>query len=195
MNLLAILRDNRAEALGILRDCGHADVPNRLHLSPRTKALHRRRPAETHTWTRTTGLTNMSATETQGASATADPPGDGQEGPRAAAEAGRADARAARTDRAVHAAGAVAVEADQAEVAEHRDDFDAAARLALVEAAQAFNPRRGVKFPTFARFRILGAIRDLERYLVQQGLSPPAPQHRAGLPLRPGRGRGAGCSC
>jgi hypothetical protein len=30
VNLLSILRDNRAEALGILRDCGHADVPAAL---------------------------------------------------------------------------------------------------------------------------------------------------------------------
>ncbi len=30
VNLLAILRDNRAEALGILRACGHDDIPEAL---------------------------------------------------------------------------------------------------------------------------------------------------------------------
>lgn len=48
---------------------------------------------------------------------------------------------------------------------QHRDELDSAALLALVEAAQAYNPRRGVKFATFARPRILGALYDIQRYL------------------------------
>jgi RNA polymerase sigma factor (sigma-70 family) len=47
-----------------------------------------------------------------------------------------------------------------------RDDLDSAANLALVEAAQAFNPRRGVKFATFARYRILGALYDMQRHII-----------------------------
>ncbi len=30
MNLLSLLRENRAEALDILRACGHADVPDEI---------------------------------------------------------------------------------------------------------------------------------------------------------------------
>jgi RNA polymerase sigma factor (sigma-70 family) len=48
---------------------------------------------------------------------------------------------------------------------QHRDELDSAALLALVEAAQAYNPRRGVKFATFARLRILGALMDIQRHL------------------------------
>ncbi len=51
----------------------------------------------------------------------------------------------------------------------HRDEIDSAALMALVEAAQAFNPRRGVKFPTFARLRIMGALCDIRRYLHNKG--------------------------
>ena len=49
---------------------------------------------------------------------------------------------------------------------QYHDELDSAAYLALVEAAQAFEPRRGVKFATFARFRILGALYDIQRHLV-----------------------------
>ncbi|WP_337175593.1 sigma-70 family RNA polymerase sigma factor [Paludisphaera sp.] len=43
------------------------------------------------------------------------------------------------------------------------DDFRAAAALALVEAAQAFDESRGVDFSTFARHRIRGALIDARR--------------------------------
>jgi RNA polymerase sigma factor (sigma-70 family) len=48
-------------------------------------------------------------------------------------------------------------------------EFDSAACLALVEAAQSFDPSRNVKFATFARFRIRGALRDVQRALIAQG--------------------------
>jgi RNA polymerase sigma factor (sigma-70 family) len=62
---------------------------------------------------------------------------------------------------------------------QHRDELDSAAMLALVEAAQAYNPRRGVKFVTFARVRILGALYDIQRYLYNKAHSrhlPNAPR-------------------
>src|SRR5262249_27539774 len=40
------------------------------------------------------------------------------------------------------------------------EDLESAAYLALVEAAQAFDPTRKVNFATFARHRIRGALRD-----------------------------------
>ena len=49
------------------------------------------------------------------------------------------------------------------------DEFEAAALLALVEAAQSFDPSRNVKFATFARFRIWGALRDVQRSLIASG--------------------------
>jgi RNA polymerase sigma factor (sigma-70 family) len=51
----------------------------------------------------------------------------------------------------------------------HYEDFESAASLALVEAAQSFEPERGVKFATFARFRILGALRDVQRTVMKRG--------------------------
>ena len=50
-----------------------------------------------------------------------------------------------------------------------RDEFDSAAMLALVEAAQSFDPARNVKFATFARYRIWGALRDVQRSLIIAG--------------------------
>ena len=41
--------------------------------------------------------------------------------------------------------------------------------MALVEAAQSFDPARNVKFATYARYRICGALRDVQRALVTQG--------------------------
>ena len=38
------------------------------------------------------------------------------------------------------------------------DEFESAACLALVEAAQSFDASRNVKFATFARYRIMGAL-------------------------------------
>jgi len=49
------------------------------------------------------------------------------------------------------------------------DEFESAAMLALVEAAQSFDPERGVKFATFARYRIWGALRDVQRDMITAG--------------------------
>ncbi len=51
----------------------------------------------------------------------------------------------------------------------HRDDFESAACAALVESAGTFEPDRNVKFSTFARHRIWGALRDVQRSLVALG--------------------------
>ena len=50
-----------------------------------------------------------------------------------------------------------------------RHEFESAACLALVEAAQSYDPERNVKFATFARYRIWGALRDVQRGLVTAG--------------------------
>ncbi len=50
-----------------------------------------------------------------------------------------------------------------------RDEFESAATLALVEAAQDYNPSRGVPFPGFARRRVLGAMRGVQRGMVLRG--------------------------
>ncbi len=47
-----------------------------------------------------------------------------------------------------------------------RDEFDSAAGMALVEAAESFDPGRNVNFATFARHRINGALCDLRRELI-----------------------------
>lgn len=49
------------------------------------------------------------------------------------------------------------------------DEFESAALFALVEAAQSYDPSRNVKFSTFARYRIWGAMRDVQRRLVLVG--------------------------
>lgn len=49
------------------------------------------------------------------------------------------------------------------------DDFQSAAFLGLVEAAQAFDPNRGVSFATFARRRVQGALIDAQRSLLIKG--------------------------
>ena len=49
------------------------------------------------------------------------------------------------------------------------DEFESAACMALVEAAGAYEPERGVKFGTFARHRIRGALRDVQRKMVALG--------------------------
>lgn len=46
-----------------------------------------------------------------------------------------------------------------------RDEFESGALLALVEAAEAFDAERGIQFATFARHRIEGAMRDVQRRL------------------------------
>jgi RNA polymerase sigma factor (sigma-70 family) len=47
------------------------------------------------------------------------------------------------------------------------DDFTSAAQLALVEAAQTFDPSRNVKFSTFVMIRIKGALLDMQRDLIK----------------------------
>jgi RNA polymerase sigma factor (sigma-70 family) len=49
------------------------------------------------------------------------------------------------------------------------EEFDSAALMALVEAAQSFDPAFNVKFATFARYRIWGALRDVQRGLITAG--------------------------
>jgi RNA polymerase sigma factor (sigma-70 family) len=61
-----------------------------------------------------------------------------------------------------------------------QDEFESAALLALVEAAQAFDPTRGVKFTTFAHHRISGALRDLKRELYSHGGRGDVASRRAG---------------
>jgi RNA polymerase sigma factor (sigma-70 family) len=41
--------------------------------------------------------------------------------------------------------------------------------MALVEAAESFDPSRNVKFATFARLRIVGALRDVQRRMAPTG--------------------------
>jgi len=43
------------------------------------------------------------------------------------------------------------------------EELESTAHLALVEAAQAFDPSIGVNFATYARYRICGALRDFLR--------------------------------
>jgi RNA polymerase sigma factor (sigma-70 family) len=43
------------------------------------------------------------------------------------------------------------------------EEFMSAASMALVEAAQSYDPNRKVKFATFARFRIVGALQSVLR--------------------------------
>ena len=90
-----------------------------------------------------------------------------------------------------------------------REEFEAAACLALVEAAQAFDLERKLDFVTYARPHILGALYDLRRELFVSGCrirragcpvarirsarqgrrrTPPDRPHRAGIAV-PGRCR------
>ncbi len=50
-----------------------------------------------------------------------------------------------------------------------RDEFESAACLALVEAARSFDPSRSIRFATFARFRIRGALMDVGRAMILPG--------------------------
>ena len=54
--------------------------------------------------------------------------------------------------------------------AQWRDEFESAACLALVEAARSFDPARNIRFATFARFRIRGALVDVGRGMTPSGL-------------------------
>jgi RNA polymerase sigma factor (sigma-70 family) len=50
-----------------------------------------------------------------------------------------------------------------------RDEIQSTAYLALVEAAHTFDPARDVKFATYARHRIRGAILDYRRFVLRAG--------------------------
>jgi len=52
---------------------------------------------------------------------------------------------------------------------QERDEFESAACMALVEAAQAYNPSRNVAFGTYAFHRIKGELRDVQRDLRLHG--------------------------
>jgi len=65
------------------------------------------------------------------------------------------------------------------------DDFQSAAFLALVEAAQAFDPLRGVSFATFARPRVQGALVDAQRGLFIKGWRGTAETRPKFEPLEP----------
>lgn len=49
------------------------------------------------------------------------------------------------------------------------DEFESAANMALVEAAESFDPHRKVRFATYARHRIHGAMQDVKRRLAPGG--------------------------
>ena len=51
-----------------------------------------------------------------------------------------------------------------------RDEFESAACLALVEAARSYDPRKNIRFATFARFRIRGRLMDVGRAMMLVGL-------------------------
>ncbi len=75
------------------------------------------------------------------------------------------------------------------------DDLQSAAYLALVEAAQAFDPSRGVSFATFARHRVSGALIDAQRGFFLKGWRGPAETRPRFVPLAPdseSRGRVVG---
>ena len=67
------------------------------------------------------------------------------------------------------------------------DELQSVAYLALVEAAQSFDPSRNVNFATFARLRIQGALLDLRREIVERGARCRCTT--TGLKTAEGRGR------
>lgn len=52
---------------------------------------------------------------------------------------------------------------------ELRNQLDSAALFGLVQAVQTYNKDRNIKFATFARYRILGAVRDAQRECIPKG--------------------------
>lgn len=50
-----------------------------------------------------------------------------------------------------------------------RDELESAALMGLVQAARTFDPAFNVKFATFARYRICGALREAMRFTVALG--------------------------
>jgi RNA polymerase sigma factor (sigma-70 family) len=69
----------------------------------------------------------------------------------------------------------------KATFASYWDDFESAACLGLVEAAQSYDSSKRVKFATYARVRILGELRDVKRDMQLSGWrdseNPPTVQH------------------
>jgi RNA polymerase sigma factor (sigma-70 family) len=65
------------------------------------------------------------------------------------------------------------------------DEFESAACLALVEAAQSYDAAKNVKFATYARKRILGELRDVQRELVLPGWTHNMEEAPDLLPLIP----------
>lgn len=51
-----------------------------------------------------------------------------------------------------------------------RDEMESAALVALVEAARTFDPGRNVRFPTFLRKRLYGALLDTRRQMCQSAM-------------------------
>lgn len=51
---------------------------------------------------------------------------------------------------------------------QHWEDFDSGALFALVQAARCFDPSRNVKFSTFARHRIVFALRDVHHSILER---------------------------
>jgi RNA polymerase sigma factor (sigma-70 family) len=58
------------------------------------------------------------------------------------------------------------------------DELESTAYLALVEAAQTFDPSVSVNFATYARYRICGALRDFRRLMVSAGWRGDPAQYR-----------------
>ncbi len=56
-----------------------------------------------------------------------------------------------------------------------KDEFESAACLALVEAARSYDPSRNIRFATFARFRIRGALVDVGRSMGPLGIEQDDP--------------------
>ncbi len=56
-----------------------------------------------------------------------------------------------------------------------KDEFESAACLALVEAARSYDPSRNIRFATFARFRIRGALVDVGRGMAPLGIEEADP--------------------
>ncbi len=68
--------------------------------------------------------------------------------------------------------------------APYSDDFESAACVGLVDAAQSYDASKRVKFPTWARIRILGELRDVKRDMQVSGWrdseDPPTVRHLGG---------------
>lgn len=66
------------------------------------------------------------------------------------------------------------------------EEFESAALLALVESARRYDPNRGVRFATFARVRIDGALRDTRRKVLRRDrpfvMGHDGPRRIVGLP-------------